>query len=160
MIDHSINLYFQINLFHNVSGRMSFHFVSVVLRATLRPRPPSSTPPGESCCFALFILYVVAFCFVVFSLRRRKKYGSRIMRKERKKTLAAFHSSRDFLIKAFSLLLLYFCMAATMARGRRAEDGVRRNHQIIFYFANLLPFAILLRERNAFSMAERNLICM
>lgn len=28
MIDHSINLYFQINLFHNVSTPMSFHFLS------------------------------------------------------------------------------------------------------------------------------------
>lgn len=27
MIDHSINLYFQINLFHNVSAPMSFHFL-------------------------------------------------------------------------------------------------------------------------------------
>lgn len=26
MIDHSINLYFQINLFHNVAASMSFHF--------------------------------------------------------------------------------------------------------------------------------------
>lgn len=30
MIDHSINLYFQINLFHNVSAPMSFHFLCFV----------------------------------------------------------------------------------------------------------------------------------
>lgn len=69
MIDHSINLYFQINLFHNVLARMSFHSASSRFSVV---RARSSLPPKKSCCFALFILYVVAFCFVVFSLPRKR----------------------------------------------------------------------------------------
>jgi hypothetical protein len=118
MIDHSINLYFQINLFHNVSARMSFHFGSVVfvLRAS------SSLPPRKllfrfiySCMLLPFVsssLFFPSFIVETREARRRKrrqrkkkKYGSRIMRKKFSCSLS--HFDRDFrFIKAF--------MAATM----------------------------------------------
>lgn len=50
MIDHSINLYFQINLFHNVAAPMSFHFLC------FSPLVPCAV---VSFVYALFIRYVL-----------------------------------------------------------------------------------------------------
>lgn len=101
MIDHSINLYFQINLFHNVSASMSFHF-----RCFL--------PLFVQCCFVyirLFVLYE--------SISTQKKGKKKNMAAKKKEIIGkVFFSSfaLRFLIKAISVNNK-FLIKATMLEG-------------------------------------------
>lgn len=74
MIDHSINLYFEINLFHNVSAPMSFHSLCFVLLFF------------PACSIHAFIYSAV--CFIRAS--KNKTWQPKESRKNYKKVLFSF----------------------------------------------------------------------